>query len=68
MSGGVLTLQHSQKHQLMIAETEDAAWDTGEWTGLSDEDLYQRIRIVMHSYHDARKKREYVAPWFPWLG
>lgn len=62
MSGGVLTLQHSQKHQLMIAETEDAAWDTGEWTGLSDEDLYQRIRTVMHSYHDARKKREYVAP------
>jgi GTPase SAR1 family protein len=62
MSGGVLTLKHSQEHRLMIAETEDAAWDTGEWTGLSDEDLYQRIRTVMHSYHEARKKREYVAP------
>ena len=62
MSGGVLTLQHSQEHKLIIAETDDAAWDTGEWTGLSDEDLYQRIRTVMHSYHDVRKKREYVAP------
>ena len=62
MSGGVLTLQHSPEQRLIIAETEDAAWDTGEWTGLSDEDLYQRIRTVMHSYHDARKKREYVAP------
>jgi GTPase SAR1 family protein len=62
MSGGVLTLKHSQEHRLMIAETEDAAWDTGEWTGLSDEDLYQRIRTVMHSYHESRKKREYVAP------
>jgi GTPase SAR1 family protein len=62
MSGGVLTLKHSQEHRLMIAETEDAAWETGEWTGLSDEDLYQRIRTVMHSYHEARKKREYVAP------
>ncbi len=62
MSGGVLTLKHSQEHRLMIAETENAAWDTGEWTGLSDEDLYQRIRTVMHSYHDARKKQEYVAP------
>lgn len=62
MSGGVLTLKHSQEQKLMIAETENAAWDTGEWMGLSDEDLYQRIRTVIHSYHDARKKREYVAP------
>ncbi|MEG3844015.1 dynamin family protein [Microcoleus sp. herbarium14] len=62
MSGGVLTIKHSQEQRLMIAETEDAAWEAGEWTGLSDEDLYQRIRTVMHSYHDARKKREYVAP------
>ena len=62
MSGGVLTIEHSQEQRLMIAGTEDAAWDTGEWTGLSDEDLYQRIRTVMHSYHEARKKREYIAP------
>ncbi|WP_242046274.1 MULTISPECIES: dynamin family protein [Calothrix] len=62
MSGGVLSLKHSQERKLLIAETEDAAWETGEWTGLSDDDLYQRIRTVMHSYHDARKKREYVAP------
>ncbi len=62
MSGGVLTLKHSQEQRLMIAETENAVWDTGAWTGLSDEDVYQRIRSVMHSYHAARKKREYVAP------
>ncbi|MFM6399993.1 dynamin family protein, partial [Planktothrix sp.] len=62
MSGGVLTIQHSQEQKLIIEKTEDAAWDTGEWTGLNDEDLYQRISMVMHSYHDARKKREYVAP------
>jgi GTPase SAR1 family protein len=62
MSGGVLTLKHSPEQKLFIAQTKDAAWDTGEWTGLSDEDLYQRIRTVMHSYHDARKKKEYVAP------
>ena len=39
MSGGVLTLKHSQERRLMIAETKDAAWDTGEWTGLSDENF-----------------------------
>lgn len=62
MSGGVLTLKHSPEHRLTIAPTEDAPWDTGEWTGLNDEDLYGRIRAVMHCYHDARKKQEYVAP------
>lgn len=62
MSGGVLTLKHSPEHRLAIAPTKDAAWDTGEWIGLNDEHLYHRIRTVMHSYHDARKKREYVAP------
>ena len=62
MSGGVLTLKHSPKHRLIIEQTEDPAWDTGEWTGLNDEDLYQRICTVMHAYHEARKKREYVAP------
>ncbi|QLE59904.1 dynamin family protein [Nostoc sp. TCL26-01] len=62
MSGGVLTLKHSQEGKLFIVDTENAAWETGEWTGLSDDDLYQRIRRVMHSYHDARKKQEYVAP------
>ncbi|MTJ53107.1 hypothetical protein FJR38_10880 [Anabaena sp. UHCC 0253] len=62
MSGGVLTLKHSQESKLIIEKTTDAAWETGEWTGLTDDDLYQRIRSVMHSYHEARQKREYVAP------
>jgi GTPase SAR1 family protein len=61
MSGGVLTIKHSQEQKLIIEKTKDAPWDTGESTG-SDEDLYQRISTVMHSYHNARKKQEYVAP------
>jgi GTPase SAR1 family protein len=62
MSGGVLTIKHSQEQKLIIEKTKDAPWETGEWTGLSDEDLYQRISTVMHSYHNERKNREYVAP------
>ncbi|MFM6453947.1 MAG: dynamin family protein, partial [Planktothrix sp.] len=61
MVGGVLTVQHSQEQKLIIEKTKDAVWDTGTSTG-SDEDLYERISSVMQSYHDARKKREYVAP------
>lgn len=61
MSGGVLTIKHSQEQKLIIAKTKDAVWDTGESTG-SDEDFYERISGVMRSYHDERKNREYVAP------
>lgn len=61
MSGGVLTIQHSQEQKLIIEKTKDAVWDTGESTG-NDEDLYERISGVMRSYHDERKNREYVAP------
>lgn len=61
MSGGVLTIKHSQEQKLIIEKTEDAVWDTGESTG-SDEDLYERISSVMRSYNDERKNREYVAP------
>ncbi len=61
MSGGVLTIQHSQEQKLIIEKTKDAVWDTGKSTG-SDEDLYERISSVMRSYHNERKKREYVAP------
>jgi replication fork clamp-binding protein CrfC len=31
MSGGVLTIKHALEHKLIIAETKDAAWETGEW-------------------------------------
>ncbi|MEC4814047.1 MAG: hypothetical protein SAK29_12355 [Scytonema sp. PMC 1069.18] len=63
MSGGVLTLQHSQERKLVIEETEGATWQTGVWSGLSHESLYERIRNdVMLPYHDTRKKKDCIAP------
>lgn len=62
MSGGILTLKHSEERKLIIKETSDAVWETGEWTDLSDEELYTKIQVVMHTYHEARKKKEYIAP------
>ena len=63
MSGGVLTLQHSNDRQLIIEETEGATWETGTWLGLSDEAMYDRIRnSVMLPYHDTRKKKHCMAP------
>jgi len=62
MSGGVLTLKHSDDRTLVIEATENAVWETGEWTDINDPELYDRIQMAMHSYHEARKKKEYIAP------
>lgn len=62
MSGGVLSLQHSNEQKLIIEATPDAVWETGEWSNLSDEEIYNKIKAVMHSYHEARRKKEYIAP------
>ncbi len=58
MSGGVLTLQHSDERKLVVEATEGAVWETGEWSGLSDEELYNRIRGVMILYHEIRRKQK----------
>lgn len=62
MSGGVLTLKHSHERKLIIEATPEAVWETGKWTGLSDDELYNKIQVVMHSYHETRKKKELIAP------
>jgi len=58
MSGGVLTLCHSEENRLVVEPTEGATWETGEWTDLTDEEIYDRIRnSVMLPYHQARRKK-----------
>ena len=69
MSAGVLTLRHSNERKLIIKATEGATWETGEWEGLSDEDLYNRIRNVMVSYHQMREKQKIcIAPQLTAIG
>jgi len=63
MSGGVLTLRHGEQRSLIVAETEEAAWDVGVWDDLNDEEIYDRIRNhIMIPYHHIRKERECRAP------
>ncbi|UAJ74092.1 dynamin family protein [Synechocystis sp. PCC 7339] len=62
MSGGVLRIKHGEGSYLKVEETEGAAWETGEWSGLSDEEIYNRIQRTMHTYHEVRRKADYIAP------
>ncbi|MEH2239619.1 dynamin family protein [Nostoc sp.] len=57
MSAGSVTIEYSEKKSLIIHETTGALWECGEWTGISDERIYQRLYDVMISYIDNREKQ-----------
>ncbi|MEH2439468.1 dynamin family protein [Nostoc sp.] len=57
MSAGAVTIEYSEKKSLIIHETPGALWECGEWTGISDERIYQRLYDVMISYIDNREKQ-----------
>lgn len=58
MSGGVLKLAYAKQSRLVIEATQGASWETGEWTGLCDRDIYDRIQSVMLAYHDLRRRQQ----------
>lgn len=63
MSGGILTLRDANERKLTIEETDNTPWESGTWAGLSDGEMYTRIRDnVMRSYHKERKERSCLAP------
>ena len=69
MSAGILTLSSSSESKMIIEDVEGAVWETGEWVGVSDEDLYTHIRDrVMLPYHEKRKLKELPAPQITVLG
>ncbi|MHC5932763.1 dynamin family protein [Nostoc sp.] len=61
MSAGSVTIEYSEKKSLIIHETPGALWECGEWTGISDERIYQRLHDVMISYIDNREKQANLA-------
>ncbi|MEH2284217.1 MAG: dynamin family protein [Nostoc sp.] len=61
MSAGSVTIEYSEKKSLIIHETPGALWECGEWTGINDERIYQRLHDVMISYIDNREKQANLA-------
>ncbi|MBD0389482.1 MAG: dynamin family protein, partial [Nostoc sp. C3-bin3] len=61
MSAGAVTIEYSEKKSLIIHETPGALWECGEWTGITDERIYQRLHDVMISYIDNREKQANLA-------
>lgn len=61
MSAGAVTIEYSEKKSLIIHETPGALWECGEWTGITDERIYQHLYDVMISYIDNREKQANLA-------
>jgi GTPase Era involved in 16S rRNA processing len=56
MSAGVVTIEYSEEKSLVIHETPGAEWECGEWRGIHEDEICQRLYNVMISYIDNREK------------
>jgi GTPase Era involved in 16S rRNA processing len=61
MSAGAVTVEYSEEKSLVINETPGAVWECGEWQGISEEEIYQRLYQAMISYIDNRGKQPNLA-------
>jgi hypothetical protein len=61
MSAGAVTIEYSEERFLVIQETSGASWECGEWRGISEEEIYQRLEQVMRSYIDKRDCQDDIA-------
>ena len=61
MSAGVVTIEYSRDKALIIEETPGAAWECGQWYGISDQEIYDRLHDVMIAYLDRREDQPDLA-------
>ncbi|KKJ01276.1 dynamin family protein [Prochlorothrix hollandica] len=61
MSAGVVTIEYSRDKALIIEETPGAAWECGQWYGISDQEIYDRLHDVMITYIDRREEQPSLA-------
>ncbi|MGB8686902.1 MAG: dynamin family protein [Microcoleus sp.] len=61
MSAGAVTIEYSKEKSLIIHETPGALWECGEWKGIREEKIYQRLYQVMISYIENRDKQPNLA-------
>ncbi|MEG4986918.1 dynamin family protein [Microcoleus sp. BR0-C5] len=61
MSAGAVTIEYSKEKSLIIHETPGALWECGEWRGIREEKIYQRLYEAMISYIENREKQPNLA-------
>ncbi|WP_027255103.1 dynamin family protein [Planktothrix agardhii] len=61
MSAGAVTIEYNPEKSLIIHETPGALWECGEWKGITEDRIYQRLNQVMITYIDNREKQPNLA-------
>jgi GTPase Era involved in 16S rRNA processing len=61
MSAGAVTIEYSKEKSLIIHETPGALWECGEWRGITEDRIYQRLDKVMIKYIENREKQPNLA-------
>ncbi|AFZ14871.1 hypothetical protein Cri9333_4067 [Crinalium epipsammum PCC 9333] len=61
MSAGAVTIEYSKEKSLIIHETPGSLWECGEWQGITEEKIYERLKGVMISYIDNRETQPNLA-------
>ena len=61
MSAGAVTIEYSKEKSLIIHETPGALWECGEWRGISDDKIYQRLYQAMIGYIENRETQPNLA-------
>lgn len=61
MSAGVVTIEYSRDKALIIEATPGATWECGQWYGIGDQEIYNRLHDVMIEYIDRREDQPDLA-------
>jgi GTPase Era involved in 16S rRNA processing len=61
MSAGAVTIEYSKEKSLIIHETPGALWECGEWRGITEDRIYQRLYQVMIKYIENRENQPTLA-------
>jgi GTPase Era involved in 16S rRNA processing len=61
MSAGAVTIEYNTEKSLIIHETPGALWECGEWRGINDDKIYQRLYQAMISYIENRETQPNLA-------
>ena len=61
MSAGAVTIEYNTEKSLIIHETPGALWECGEWRGISEDKIYQRLYQAMIGYIENRETQPNLA-------
>ena len=61
MSAGTVTIEYNSQKSLVIYETPGALWECGEWKGITEEKIYQRLYQAMITYLENRETQPNLA-------